>query len=433
MLDKYCSFCLTALRNCHQARLLQVIALSQALVYKTPFNRSPPMTAHKALPHAQPTDVGLCPERAQRLMDVLRREVASGRLPGAVAMIARRGQIGLFEAVGQQDPATGTPMKTDSIFRIYSMTKPVVSVAVMMLVERGQLLLSDPVSRWLPEYANQKVATANGLEPVRQEATVQDLLRHTAGLTYEFLGDSAVQRQYGAVKIASRERTNAEFSQTLAAVPLQFQPGTVWAYSRATDVLGRLIEVVSGQGLGAFLQAEIFGPLGMVDTGFAVPPEQQHRIAEPFAHDPDGGVPMKVLEPRQVPAMEGGGGGLMSTAMDYTRFLQCLRNRGELDGVRLLGPHTVDYMTADHLGGIPADGTLLPPGHGFGLGFAVRTHPGLSPVPGSVGLYYWGGIAGTTFFVDPALDMYAMLMIQAPNQRDYYRPLFRDLVYAALL
>jgi CubicO group peptidase (beta-lactamase class C family) len=385
------------------------------------------------LDFAKPADVGLCPERTQRLMDVLRREVASGRLPGAVAMVARRGQIALFEAVGQQDPAMGTPMQTDSIFRIYSMTKPVVSVAVMMLVERGQLLLSDLVSRWLPEFANQQVATANGLEPVRNPATVQDLLRHTAGLTYEFLGTSPVQQQYGQVKIASRERTNAEFSQTLAALPLQFQPGSVWAYSRATDVLGRLVEVVSGQGLGAFLQAEIFGPLGMVDTGFAVPPDQQHRIAEPFAHDPDGGVPMKVLEPRQVPAMEGGGGGLMSTAMDYTRFLQCLRNRGELNGVRLLGPHTVDFMTADHLGDIPADGTLLPPGHGFGLGFAVRTHLGLSPVPGSVGLYYWGGIAGTTFFVDPALDMVAMLMIQAPNQRDYYRPLFRDMVYATLL
>ena len=254
-----------------------------------------------------------------------------------------------------------------------------------------------------------------------------------AMLTYEFLGTSSVQRQYAHAKIASRERTNEEFSQTLAAMPLQFQPGSVWAYSRATDVLGRLVEVVSGQSLGAFLQAEIFGPLGMVDTGFAVPPEQQHRIADPFAHDPDGGVPMKVLEPRQVPAMEGGGGGLMSTAMDYTRFLQFLRNRGELNGVRLLGPHTVDFMTADHLGSIPADGTLLPPGHGFGLGFAVRTHLGLSPVPGSVGLYYWGGIAGTTFFVDPMLDMYAMLMVQAPNQRDYYRPLFRDLVYAALV
>ena len=391
------------------------------------------MSPHPALPHAHPADVGLCPERTQRLMDVLRREVASGRLPGAVAMIARRGQIGLLQAVGQQDPATGTPMQINSIFRIYSMTKPVVSVAVMMLVERGQLLLSDPVSRWLPEFAHTQVATALGLEPVKQEATVQDLLRHTAGLTYEFLGSSPVQQQYAQAKIASRERTNAEFSQALAAMPLQFQPGSVWAYSRATDVLGRLVEVVSGQGLGAFLQAEIFGPLGMVDTGFAVPPDQQHRIAEPFAHDPDGGVPMKVLDPRQVPAMEGGGGGLMSTMLDFARFLQFLRNRGELNGVRLLGPHTVDFMTADHLGGIPADGTLLPPGHGFGLGFAVRTHLGLSPVPGSVGLYYWGGIAGTTFFVDPALDMYAMLMVQAPNQRDYYRPLFRDLVYAALL
>jgi CubicO group peptidase (beta-lactamase class C family) len=359
--------------------------------------------------------------------------VASGRLPGAVAMVARRGQIALIEAVGQQDPAAGTPMQTDSIFRIYSMTKPVVSVAVMMLVERGLLLLSDPVGRWLPEYAHQKVATAQGLAPVRNPATVQDLLRHTAGLTYEFLGDSPVQRQYGEVKIAARERSNAEFSRTLAALPLQFQPGSVWAYSRATDVLGRLVEVVSGQTLGDFLQAEIFGPLGMVDTGFAVPPDQQHRIAEPFAHDPDGGEPMQVIEPREVPAMESGGGGLMSTTLDYARFLQCLRNRGELGGVRLLGPHTLDYMTADHLGGLPADGTLLPPGHGFGLGFAVRTQLGMAPVPGSVGLYYWGGIAGTTFFVDPALDMHAMLMIQAPNQRDYYRPLFRNLVYAALL
>ena len=390
------------------------------------------MTPHSPLPHAHPADVGLCPERTQRLMDVLRSEVKSGRLPGAVALIARQGQIGLFEAVGQQDPGTGTPMQTDSIFRIYSMTKPVVSVAVMMLMERGQLLLSDPVSRWLPEYAHQQVATPSGPEPVKQATTVQDLLRHTAGLTYEFLGSSSVQQQYGQVNIASRERSNAEFSRTLAALPLQFQPGSVWAYSRATDVLGRLVEVVSGQTLGAFLQAEILGPLGMVDTGFAVPPEKHHRIAEPFAHDPDGGVRMAVLEPREVPALESGGGGLMSTALDYARFVHCLRNKGELNGVRLLGAHTVDFMTSDHLGDLPSDGTLLPPGHGFGLGFAVRTHLGLAPVPGSVGLYYWGGIAGTTFFVDPALDMYAMLMIQAPNQRDYYRPLFRDMVYAAL-
>lgn len=390
------------------------------------------MTRHTPLPTRLPADVGLCPDRTQRLMDALKHEVDSGRLPGAVALIARHGQIGLLEAVGVQDPATGAPMRTDSIFRIYSMTKPVVSVAIMMLVERGQLLISDPVSRWLPEYAHPQVATAQGMVPVQQAATVQDLLRHTAGMTYEFLGDSEVQQQYNQHKLASRERNNEEFSHTLASIPLMFQPGSVWAYSRATDVLGRLIEVVSGQSLGDFLHAEIFEPLGMTDTGFWVLPEEEHRIAEPFAHDPDGGIPMQVIEPRQVPALESGGGGLMSTALDYARFLQCLRNKGELNGVRLLSPHMVDYMTSDHLGNIPADGTLLPPGHGFGLGFAVRTHLGLSPVPGSVGLYYWGGIAGTTFFVDPALDMYAMLLIQAPNQRDYYRPLFRNLVYAAL-
>ena len=391
------------------------------------------MTVHKALPQAQPADIGLCPERTQRLMDVLRREVASGRLPGAVAMIARHGKIGLFDSVGQQDPAAGTAMKNDSIFRIYSMTKPVVSVAVMMLMERGQLLLSDPVGQHLPEFANQRILTPQGHKAPQQAATVQDLLRHTAGLTYEFLGESEVHRQYGEVKIASRDRTNAEYCETLAALPLQFEPGSVWAYSRATDVLGRLVEVISGQTLGQFLQQEIFGPLGMFDTGFVVPPDQHHRIAEPFAQDPDGGVLMKILDAKQAPKLESGGGGLMSTAMDYARFLQCLRNKGELDGVRLLGPHTVDFMTADHLDGRPIDGTLLPAGHGFGLGFAVRTTQGVSAVPGSAGLYYWGGIAGTTFFVDPALDMYALMMIQAPNQREYYRPLFRNLVYAALL
>ena len=396
-------------------------------------NTPNPNSLHSPLPQAQPADVGLCPERTQRLMDVLQREVASGRLPGAVALIARHGQVALFDSVGVQDPTSGAAMQPDSIFRIYSMTKPVVSVAVMMLLERGQLLLSDPVSQHLPEYAHQQVHTAGGLVPTTQPATVQDLLRHTAGLTYEFQGDTPVQRQYGEVKIASRERSNAEFSQTLAALPLQFQPGSTWAYSRATDVLGRLVEVISGQTLGQFLQQEIFEPLGMVDTGFAVPPAQHHRIAEPYVKDPDGGELMKIFDPKQVAAMQSGGGGLMSTALDYARFLQFMRNKGELNGVRLLGPHTVDFMTADHLGGIPVDGTILPPGHGFGLGFAVRTAQGVSSLPGSVGMYYWGGIAGTAFFIDPALDMYALLLIQAPNQRDYYRPLFRDLVYAALL
>lgn len=389
------------------------------------------------LAFAAPAEVGLCPDRLQRLLAVLQADIDGGRLPGAVALVARRGKVALFESLGLQDPAAGSPMTRDSIFRIYSMTKPVVSAAVMMLMEQGQLLLSDPVARFLPEYANQKVAVEQSgqvtLADVHRPATVQDLLRHTAGLTYEFLGTAEVQRQYAKLQMGSRERSNAEFSRVLAGLPLMYQPGSVWAYSRATDVLGRLVEVVSGQTLGEYLRRNIFIPLGMHDTDFSVEQAHHPRIAEPFAHDPDGGVPMRVLEPRRAAAMESGGGGLLSTAMDYARFLQFMRNRGELDGVRLLGPRTVDFMTADHLGAIPVTGEVLPPGYGFGLGFAVRTATGIASVPGSKGLYYWGGIAGTTFFVDPAEDLYAVLMIQAPNQRDHYRPLFRSLVYAALL
>lgn len=381
---------------------------------------------------AAPTDIALNPQRTQQLVHVLQDSVDREHIPGAVVLVARQGRIGLFEAVGQQDPAAGTPMRTDSIFRIYSMTKPLVSVAVMMLVERGRLLISDPVSRWLPEYDGQPVLGKAGLVPAWQTPTVQDLLRHTAGLTYEFLGDSPVQREYDKERIGSRHRNNQDFSRTLAGIPLMFQPRSCWAYSRATDVLGRLVEVVSGQTLGQFLQQEIFEPLDMVDTGFAVPPAQQQRIVEPFGHDPDGGVPMKLFDPREVPAMESGGGGLMSTAMDYARFLQCLLSGGELNGHRLLSRHTLAFMTADHLGDIPIDGTLLPPGHGFGLGFAVRRAAGESPVPGSVGTYHWSGIGGTSFFVDPAQDLYALLLTQAPNQRDHYRQLFRNLVYAAL-
>ncbi len=395
------------------------------------------MSARKHLPLAEPADLGLCPDRTQRLIDVLQAEVDRGYIPGAVVLLARRGQVALHQAIGQLDPGKGLPMTLDAVFRIYSMTKPVVSVAAMMLVEQGRLLLTDPVAKYLPEFANPSVAVERGTEvalaPVAQPATVQDLLRHTAGLTYEFLGSAHVQRLYARAQIGSRGRSNAAFSETLAALPLFHKPGSQWAYSRATDVLGRLLEVVSGQTLGEHLAQTIFAPLGMKDTAFSVPEASHARIAEPFAHDPDGGIPMRVLDPREVPAMEAGGGGLMSTTRDYARFLQCLLNRGQLDGVRLLGSHTVDFMTADHLGAIPSHDSLLPPGHGFGLGFAVRTHAGVSAMPGSVGTYHWGGIAGTTFFVDPAEDFFGILMTQAPNQRDHVRNLFRNLAYATLV
>lgn len=391
--------------------------------------------------YASVLDAGMCPVRTQRLMDVLQSEVDCQRLPGAVAVVARRGKMALYESLGAQDPAVNSPMAKDAIFRIYSMTKPVVSVAVMMLMEQGKLLLNDPVAKYLPEYALQKVANiVDGsvqLQSVRQQATVQDLLRHTAGLTYEFMGSSAVQRQYAQLRIGSRERTNAQFSHDLAALPLMFEPGTVWEYGRATDVLGRMVEVVSGQTLSAYLQQHIFAPLGMTETWFTVPQAHHERIAEPFARDPEGGVQMRLIDVREEGALESGGGGLASTAMDYARFLQFMLNKGELDGVRLLGPRTVDFMTADHLGSIPvnsgASRALLPPGHGFGLGFAVRNQLGVATVPGSVGTYFWGGMAGTTFFVDPTENLFAILMLQAPNQREYYRMLFRDLVYATLL
>ncbi len=388
-----------------------------------------------------PEKLGLSTTRLNRLMAVLQDEVARKRLPGAVAVVARQGKMALFDSVGQLNPATGEAMHRDARFRIYSMTKPIVSVAAMMLVEEGRLLLSDPVSKHLSEFANQKLAVQDAgevqLQAIKRDATVHDLLRHTAGMTYEFLGNGPVQRQYTQLRIGSRERSLAEFTQQLAALPLMYEPGSTFEYSRATDVLGRVVEVVSGQPLQSFLRERIFEPLRMPDTAFTVPTEFQGHIAEPFSRDPDGGIQMKVIDVRSDAALASGGGGLISTAMDYARFLQFMVNRGELDGVRLLGPRIVDFMTTDHLGDIQVASVgsraLLPAGHGFGLGFAVRKHLGVAPVPGSVGTYFWGGLAGTTFFVDPALNLFAILMLQAPNQREYYRMLFRDLVYAAVI
>jgi CubicO group peptidase (beta-lactamase class C family) len=390
------------------------------------------------LPPADVADLGLCPIRMRHLVDVFQADVNRGRLPGAVLVLARHGRIALMEAVGTLDPAREVPMPLDAVFRIYSMTKPIVSVAVMMLIEQGRLKLADPVHQHLSEFAQQHVAlqTPDGvaLRPVQRAATVQDLLRHTAGLTYEFLGDSPVQQMYRQENMGSRARSNAEFSHALAAVPLMFEPGSVWAYSRATDVLGRLIEVITGQTLAEHLQQAILTPLGMTDTAFVVPEADHPRIAEPFAHDPDGGIPMRLIDPRETPTLHSGGGGLMSTAADYARFLQCILNKGELAGVRLLGPRTVDFMTADHLGPIPGnDPSLLPPGHGFGLGFAVRTAAGVAPMPGSLGTVHWSGIGGTSFFVDPAEQLFGIFLAQAPNQREHYRALFRTLAYAALV
>jgi CubicO group peptidase (beta-lactamase class C family) len=387
------------------------------------------------LPKATPEDIGLSTAGLTRLGGVMRGEVERGRVPGAVALIARRGQLAYFETFGKRDPASAEPMQRDTLFRIYSMTKPIVSVAIMMLWEEGRFLLSDPIGKYLPELASLKVAVVRGTEIVQVDAerpiTIQDLLRHTSGLTYEFRGNGPVHKMYMAARIYSRDQSSADQVATLAKLPLLNQPGTQWEYSRSTDVLGRLIEVLSGLSLGEYLQQHILKPLGMVDTAFHVPSASLGRLAEGFAKDPDTGLSVQLLNVKDAPRFESGGGGLVATTADYARFLQMLLNRGKLDGVRYLSRKTIELMTADHLGPITGAPDLLLPGYGFGLGFAVRLQPGISHVPGSVGQYFWGGLAGTTFWVDPAEELFAIMMIQAPGQRDYFRTLFRDLVYAA--
>jgi CubicO group peptidase (beta-lactamase class C family) len=371
-----------------------------------------------------------------RLRAVFQGHIDDRRLPGAIVAVALGGHVEMFEALGQRDAAAGAAMQADSIFRIYSMTKPLVSLATLILAEEGALQLFDPVAKYLPEFGAQQVALPQGdsfrLEPMRRQATLHDLLRHTAGFTYAFLGGSPVQREYLAADLLNRGRSNRDMCKALAALPLAHQPGSCWEYGHATDVLGTVLEAVTGQSLGVLLGERIFGPLGMKDTGFAVPQEHWQRMAEPFANDPDTGEPVTMINAREKPVFESGGGGLLSTAGDYIRFLQLMRNRGSLEGSRLVSRKTVEWMTSDHLGAIPAHGELLMPGYGFGLGFSVRTHAGLAPLPGSLGQYFWSGIGGTLFFVDPAEDMFALLLTQAPNQRIFFRHLFRHLVYAAL-
>jgi len=388
------------------------------------------------LPLAAPEDIGLSSVRLARLGAVIAGEIERGRVPGAVALVARRGRVGYFESFGQRDAVAGAPMAKDAIFRIYSMTKPITSVAAMMLWEDGRFLLGDPIAKYLPDLAGLDVAVERDgvLErvPAVRAVTVQDLLRHTSGLTYEFRGSGPVHRMYRSAKVDSRAQSNAEQVATLGRMPLLHQPGTRWEYGRSTDVLGRLVEVLSGKTLSEFFEQHILAPLGMTDTAFHVPERHRSRIAEAFGRDPDSGVTVQLLEVRDPPGFESGGGGLVSTAADYARFLQMLLNGGTLEGRRLLSRKTIEFMTADHLGPITGAPDLLIPGHGFGLGFAVRLQAGIAHVPGSIGQYFWGGLAGTTFWVDPAEQLFALLLIQAPGLRDYYRTLFRDLVYSAV-
>lgn len=385
---------------------------------------------------ARPAEIGLSEDGLKRLSAAFTREIESKTLPGMVALLARRGRIGFVESLGVRDPKSGAKMSAESIFRIYSMTKMIVSVATMMLLEEGRLLLGDPLSKYLPAFAKPKVAVESGghveLVPAAREITIQDLLRHTSGLIYEFRGEGTVYKRYIEAKIARRDQTNSDHAATLATLPLNFHPGSRWEYGRSTDVLGRVLEVIEGKPLGEVLSTRILRPLGMVDTGFHVPASELHRVAEPFDKDPDTGEAVSLLDPREPPMFQSGGGGLFSTAQDCARFGLMLQSGGALGGVRLLGRKTVAFMTADHLGTIPGVDVMTGPGFGFGLGFAVRLADGLATSAGSTGQSYWGGIAGTVLWVDPREELVAILLTQAPGRREYYRALFRNLVYAAL-
>jgi CubicO group peptidase (beta-lactamase class C family) len=389
------------------------------------------------LPRAKPESLGLSASRLQILSDAFKREVDKGTLPGATMMVARRGQIGWFDAVGRQGPASDAPMTQDSIFRIFSMTKPIVSVGIMMLMEEGHFLLGQPVAKFIPEFAHQQVGIEKDgklkLAPLARPMTIQDLLRHTSGITYEHTGNAMVQQLYTEARLRSRKITNAEHAAMVASLPLICQPGAEWNYSRSTDILGRIIEVVSGKPLSTFLTERILAPLQMAETAFFTAEENATRLAEPFPTDPWTGEKVQLFNMLERPAMESGGGGLVSTTMDYARFCQMLLNGGNLDGTHIIGRKTLELMASDHLKPqVAIKGTLLTAGHGFGLGFAVRNTPGIASFPGSVGQFFWSGMGGTFFWIDPKEELFAVFMSQAPGQREYTRTLVRNLVYAAV-
>jgi len=399
----------------------------------------------QSLPSAKPEQVGLSSERLQRITDTFKADVDKRAIPGAVVLIARHGKIAYFETVGVRDPATKMPMTKDSIFRIYSMSKPITSVAAMMLWEEGRFNLSEPVSKYIPQLGGLKVGVEKPdpsggkatleLVPAKRDMTIQDLFRHTSGLTYGFFGPGQVKKMYAEAKVWNDYPSNAELVDRLGKLPLAYQPGTTWDYSHSTDVLGRLVEVISRQSLYQFEKERLLHPIGMKDTSFYVSATIKHsRISEPFPDDRSIGVDAEFNDPRVVQPAESGGGGMVGTAMDYARFLQMLLNGGTLEGKRILGPKTIAYMTSDHLGTAIDQGPLyLPgPGFGFGLGFAARKDAGVSSYAGTVGELNWGGAGGTYFWVDPKEDMFVVFMMQSPKHRVAYRYLLKDMVYAAV-
>ncbi len=405
------------------------------------------------LPSASPQSQGLSAERLGRVRELFQAEVDAGRMPGAVVLVARKGKIVHADALGYLDKDTGKPMKRDAIFRAYSMTKPMVSVLTMMLVEEGKLQLTDPVSKYFPAMATMKVLSnsADGNServPAARQITIHDLLRHTSGLSYaEFSRFPAIKGPYQEAGLFSNEvqgkwitLTPGQQVEALAKAPLLWQPGTTWEYSLSTDLLGRVLESIAKKSLGELMEEKLLKPLGMKDTSFVVPASKASRLAEPLRIDPLTGQPYYlVLDVTRVMGNDSGGAGISTTADDYLRFCQMLLNGGTLDGRRYLSRTTVALMTSDHLGSKIATpmqpGELLMgvQGYTFGLGFMVRQGAGMAGVHGSEGDYAWGGYGGTFFWVDPKEQLIGLLMAQTPGaSRQFYRRMIKTLVYQAL-
>jgi CubicO group peptidase (beta-lactamase class C family) len=404
-----------------------------------------PSAFAEGLVATKPAQAGFTSSGLARIDAYLKNEIAENKIPGAIMMIQRNGETAYFSSFGVRDPGTKEPMSPNTIFRIYSMSKPITTVAAMMLVEEGKLQLDDPLSKYIPAFAKVRVGVENKGEgatatldtvPARRPITIQDLMRHTSGITYGFFGEGMVKKAYVDAHIFAGDIDNTEFAERIAKLPLAYQPGTTWDYSHSVDILGRVIEVISGKSLYQFEKERLLDPLGMRDTGFYVTdPAKKSLVAEPFPNDRIIGNDLQMNDPRVAQKWEPGGQGMVSTIGDYARFAQMLLIGGTLDGRRYLSPKTVAYMGSNHIG--PGSGVVngpyyLPgPGFGFGLGFAVRTEAGVSPAEGSVGEMNWSGAGGTTFWVDPKENMFVVFMAQTVSQRVRIRVTLKNIVYGA--
>ena len=394
---------------------------------------------------AAPAPRSFSREGLDRVGDYIKNEIASGNIPGAIVLIQQHGTPVYLEKFGVRDVATKLPMTDDTIFRLYSMSKPITSVMVMMLVEEGKLSIDDPVSKYIPAFADMKVGVekkaedgkvALALEPLNRPVTIKDLMRHTSGLPYGYYGGGMVRALYADANLFNSNLTNAEFATKIATLPLVEQPGTMWDYGYSTDILGRVVEVVSGKMLLQFEKERLLDPLGMTETAFYVAdPTKFPRIAEPMPEDRNISPTTQVRDPRLPLKWESGGGGLVGTIGDYARFAQMLLNGGTSEGRRYLKPETIALMASDHVGPetkIARDQNYYPgASSGFGLGFAVRTSvPEGTSWP--LGEYRWDGVGGTFFFIDPEDDLFGIFMVQTPSQRGRIQLALKTLIYQAM-